>query len=462
MVMSRDSDTIAAIATAPGAAGIAIVRVSGPAALAVADRMFRCVGVPPSQRPTHTVTHGRICGAAGETLDEVLLLIMRAPRSYTGEDVVEFQCHGGAVSAARILRRALEVGCRVAEPGEFTKRAFLNGRIDLTQADGVLALIQAGSERAADAALRLLQGELGREVNRLYDLIVRAAANLDASLDFPEEDIPSEALDAARSAAIEALNSCSSLLSTWSCGRILRHGFRVVILGRANAGKSTLFNMLAGSDRAIVSEHPGTTRDTIECWTQVQGIQVCLVDTAGFADTECPIESEGIRRSRAEADSADMIVYCLPANEIGNISDSDILESLPAKPTIIALTKVDLGRPEPDALRGMTTPYVETTITDPLGSADRIKSHIKNKIEEFRDTDDSSAIVMLERHRAALDAAKSALQESIKLMESGRGDSTVLASECLKSAADSLGRITGRSYDADLLNEIFGTFCIGK
>lgn len=460
--MSTESDTIAAIATAPGAASIAIVRVSGPTALAVADRMFVCAGAPPSQRSSHTVIHGRVSGAAGETLDEALLLIMRSPRSYTGEDVVEFQCHGGAVSAARVLRRAIEVGCRVAEPGEFTKRAFLNGRIDLTQAEGVLALIQAGSERAADAALRLLQGHLGREINRLYDLVVTASANLDASLDFPEEDIPSGVLDAAHSAALEARKSCSHLLSTWSCGKLLRHGFRVVILGRANAGKSTLFNMLSGSDRAIVSQYPGTTRDTIESWTQIHGVQVCLVDTAGFADTECPIESEGIRRSRAEAYLADMIIYCCPANEMCDQMDSKIIASLPPKPTIIALTKTDIARPDRSVVRGITTPCVETTIKDPSGSVCRINAHISNYLEGIQCASESSPVIISERHRSALEAARVSLEEAISLMESARGDACVLASESLKSAADELAKVIGRSYDADLLNAIFGAFCIGK
>ncbi len=457
-----DSDTIVAIATAPGAAGIAIVRVSGPEALQVADRMFHCRGQRPSQRPSHTIVHGRVCSTSGETLDEALLLIMRAPHSYTGEDVVEFQCHGGTVSAARILRRATEVGCRIAEPGEFTKRAFLNGRMDLSQAEGVLALIQAGSERAADAALRVLRGELGREVNRVYDAILSASANLDASLDFPEEDLPSDTLSVALQTAREAKNICARLLSTWSCGKILRDGFRVAIVGRANAGKSTLFNMLAGLDRAIVSEHPGTTRDTIECWTHIRGFSVCLVDTAGFASTACPIESEGIRRSWDEVQASNMIIYCLPINDMYNSVDFDYLQSMPPKPILVALTKCDLECPQIKRALPRELPCVETTILDQNRSAELVKYHIANVIESEQHTGESAPVIILERHRTALESAVSDLDQAIALMESGRDDSMVLASECLKSAADSLARITGRSFDSELLNEIFGSFCIGK
>lgn len=460
--MNLVTDTIAAIATAPGAAGIAIVRVSGSGALGIADRMFRSGGAPPSQRLSHTVVHGWVVGAAGETLDEVLLVIMRAPRSYTGEDTVEFQCHGGTISATRILRRAVELGCRIAEPGEFTKRAFLNGRVDLSQADGVLALIQAGSERAADAALRLMKGELGHEINRMYDLIVTSTASLDASLDFPEEDMPEDTLEAALQAAQDALGICRKLLSTWSCGKILRDGFRVAIIGRTNAGKSSLFNMLLGHGRAIVSEHPGTTRDTIEQWIQINGFQVCLVDTAGFADTSCPIEAEGIRRSRAEIQGSDMVLYCLPSNEINNPIYLDILREMPKCSTVVAITKCDLNRPSERDKARIPFANVESTIVDPRGTSERVRVHILEMITKTEAECSTSPIIISERHRAALDSAREALEQAISLMESQRPDAPILSSECMKDAAESLARITGRVYDKDLLDQIFGTFCIGK
>ncbi|MCX7819990.1 MAG: tRNA uridine-5-carboxymethylaminomethyl(34) synthesis GTPase MnmE [Kiritimatiellae bacterium] len=459
-MMRACADTIAAIATAPGAAGIAIVRVSGPAALSVADRMFRCRGAPPSQRPTHTIVHGRVCGPADETLDEALLLVMRAPHSYTGEDVVEFQCHGGSVPAARILRRAIEVGCRVAEPGEFTKRAFLNGRLDLTQAEGVLRLIEASTERAADVALRLLQGSLGREINRIYEAVVSAAASLDASLDFPEEDIPENVAESAQDTIRDALGSCARLISSWRYGKALGEGFRVVIAGRPNAGKSTLFNMLAEQNRAIVSHLPGTTRDTIEHWTQIRGFPVCLVDTAGFTETACPVESEGVLRAKLEADRADLILFCLPCNDLEDNSARDVLNSLPAEKIAVVLTKSDLCAP--GQIDSIKFPCAQTSICDPKGSADRVRDLISSRILDMQRSVESCDAVVSERHRCCLEDARAALGQALSLLESGRPDAVVLASELMKQAAESVARINGRIYDSDLLDEIFSRFCIGK
>jgi len=290
------TDTIAAIATAPGEGAIAIVRLTGPASHAIADHIFKGKGAPPSRRPGQSFLHGSIISTNGMA-DEVILLIYRAPHSYTREDAIEIQGHGGFAAAKRILRAVLEAGARMAEPGEFTKRAFLSGRIDLLQAEAVLDLIRARSDRAADAALEQLTGSLSKDFDELYDHTLALAANLEATLDFSEDELPESVMLDVITRRHDVESEFKSLLDSWDEGHLLREGALVVISGKPNVGKSTLLNALVGKDRAIVNPMAGTTRDTIEEQLVISGFMVRIIDTAGLRESPCEIEKEGVSRA---------------------------------------------------------------------------------------------------------------------------------------------------------------------
>ena len=278
-------------------------------------------------------------------LDEVLLLIMRSPQSYTAEDVIELQGHGGNVAAKRILRRALDAGARMAEPGEFTKRAFINGRIDLLQAEAVLDLVHAGSDRAAAAAIEQLEGKLSCSFNEIYDSLVSVAADLEATLDFPDDELPESTMpELSRRLNDSRILRIGNLISTWDEGHILREGALVVISGKPNVGKSTMMNTLLGRDRAIVSQIPGTTRDTIEERYVLDGIPLRLVDTAGLRETQCEIEQEGVRRARAQLQKADLHLYLVDASTPLDDDDRDHLAALKSEKCVVVLNKSDLGR----------------------------------------------------------------------------------------------------------------------
>ena len=341
-LMDMNNDTIAAVATAPGMAAIAVVRVSGPGSLDVADRVFSGAKQRPSQWPANTFRHGRIIGKDMAVLDEVILLVMRAPKSYTREHVVEIQCHGGARSAARILQRIMDMGVRLAGPGEFTRRAFLNGRIDLAQAESVMDLISASTDRASSAALEQLNGRLSHEINRLYEKVLACCANIEATLDFLDDELPQHVRDEIISDAETAVIAVDRLVGTWKEGHLIRDGALVVISGRPNAGKSTLMNALLGKNRAIVSHIPGTTRDTIEEQLVIEDVMIRLVDTAGLCDSSCAIEKDGIKRARALMAASDLTLYIMDASEPIHSDDRENIAGLDPKKTIIVLNKADL------------------------------------------------------------------------------------------------------------------------
>ena len=454
------TDTIAAIATAPGEAGIAVVRVSGPDSLGVADRVFLCTGPAPSSRPSHTVVHGRVRGRDGEILDEALLLLMRAPHSYTGEDVAELQCHGGRMAVARVLRRVLESGARTAEPGEFSRRAFLNGRMDLAQAEGVLDLIRAQSDRAAASALQQLEGRLSRRIDSIYDQLLAAASDVEATLDFPEDELPESVIPELAERIRAALRETSALLSTWTEGRLLRQGVQVVILGRPNVGKSTLFNALLGSERAIVSPIPGTTRDTIEEHLVLGGYPVRLTDTAGLRDSSCEIEREGIRRARKAMETADLAVYVLDGSSRIDPVERALLTEMPERKLLCCFNKCDVavnGREE-DFHAAHT---VRVSATHKIG-IEELTQTMQSMIAENTSADGPPHETVSERHRELLSRAESDALKALSEFERNEPDAATLASIFLRNALENLGGITGRQYSEELLNSIFSRFCIGK
>src|SRR5215471_17216785 len=338
-------DTIAAIATPVGEGGLAVIRISGPNALSIADRCFTPGGrssLKPSAAATHTIQFGHVV-RDGKVVDEVLAAIMRAPRTFTREDVVEFTCHGGILPAKLVLDTALASGARLAAPGEFTRRAFLNGRIDLAQAEAVADLIHSRTELALSAANEQLAGKLSQRINELRDDMLKTLAHVEAYIDFPEEDIAEETKDQLLSRLERGVAFMDELLRTAGEGQILRRGVRAVIIGRPNAGKSSLLNQLLGRDRAIVSPIPGTTRDTIEETANIRGLPVVFVDTAGLREAADEIEQEGVRRSRKSLEQAEIILHVLDASQPLTPSDEVYLREFADKKRLIVRNKVDLS-----------------------------------------------------------------------------------------------------------------------
>lgn len=463
----NNNDTIAAIATPPGEGGVGIVRISGSPSTSlrtgkvwkIADEIFQGSETP-SSKEGGTFVFGKITDGDGKEIDEGLCLIFRAPKSYTGEDTVEIQGHGGAVVLRKILRRVLEAGARMAEPGEFTRRAFLNGKIDLVQAEAVADLIHARSDRAAAAALEQLEGSLSGQFNRLYDQLVDIAADLETTLDFVEDELPDEVFPTLGKKLDGGFQTLERLLSTWDEGRLLREGARVVIMGRPNAGKSTLFNALLGHDRAIVTEFAGTTRDVIEEGFVLDGIPLRILDTAGLREAECEIEREGIRRAREHAGAADIAVYLIDSSAPMSIEDEEHLHRLDVNRAVVVLNKSD-RRIADFRLPIADLKPVDAALFDGTG-LDDVKRAIALKLEMGVDFPAPAHAVISERHRNLLELAHTELEHAREQLTGLEDEGVALAAEHLRDALESLGQVTGRVYHNELLDNIFSRFCIGK
>lgn len=454
------TDTIAAITTPPGEGGVGIVRLSGPEVWRIADEIFTALDkAPVSGRAHGTFAYGKVTEADGAEIDTGLALIMRAPKSYTCEDVVEIQGHGGSVGMRRILRRALEAGARMAEPGEFTKRAFLNGRIDLVQAEGIFDLIRARSDRAAAAAMEQMEGKLSRQFNGVYDAFLEVAANLETTLDFVEDELPDDVFSGIAELLDQTFHALDKLLDTWDEGRLLREGARVVILGRPNAGKSTLLNALLGFDRAIVSSIAGTTRDTIEEGFVLDGIPLRIIDTAGLRETDCEIEAEGIRRAEAHGAEAHLAVYIIDASQPLNDEDRVRIEKLASGKSIVVLNKIDLGNESRIVDRGLR--IVEASVISGTG-INELKQAMAGVLEKGTDLNAPPHAVISERHRNLLVRAHGEAKQAREFLNENVERNAVLAVEHLRAALEYLGQVTGRVYHDELLENIFSRFCIGK
>lgn len=452
-------DPIVAIATPPGSGGLAVLRVSGRGALEVADRVFRPgrPGAPmPSSAPTHTVHHGHVM-AGGRAVDEVLMTVLRGPRTYTREDTVEVGCHGGVLVARMVLEAFLAAGARMAVPGEFTRRAFLNGRLDLAQAEAVADLIHARSERAVRAATAQLSGALSRRIEGLREGLMTVLAHVEAHLDFPDEDIAPETGAALEARMEAAMAEARRLVESARNGRLLREGARVAIVGAPNAGKSSLLNALLGVDRAIVSDVPGTTRDTVEDVVTVAGYPVVLVDTAGMRESADAVEREGMRRSREAALGADVVL------EVADVT-------LPP-PTVVPVeraagtawlrvaNKCDL---EPDPGYAAEAGWIRVSCRTVEG-LDELRAAMGASLgggtaagglgvgEEW---------AVSARHQDALRRSLEAMGLALGAMRQGVALDLVAAD--LRVAAQAVGEVVGKTGTEDLLDRIFSTFCIGK
>ncbi|MCG9126177.1 tRNA uridine-5-carboxymethylaminomethyl(34) synthesis GTPase MnmE [Candidatus Poribacteria bacterium] len=458
-------DTIAAIATPKGEGGIGIVRVSGPLALPIASEVFRpSRKLQTEQLPSHSLTHGYIVdkSTSDEIIDEVLLGIMRAPHTYTTEDIVEFNCHGGIVTLSTVLDLVVKAGGRPAEPGEFTKRAFLNGRLDLAQAEAVAELISSKTDLSRKVAIQALEGKLSESINNLSDRVASLLAEIEASIDFPDEDLDFMKIEIQLTNSREINTDLVNLLDSSTEGRILKEGINVAIVGKPNVGKSSLFNVLINTARAIVTDIPGTTRDTIDELINIAGIPINLVDTAGIRYTDDPVEKEGVQRSREIANNVEFLLIIFDASESLNEDDIELLQIANSHPAILVLNKTDLNRViNPSDLINLCPDkrVIQTSIIQEKG-VEQLKTAIQEELLGKDFTFGESSIISNVRHQDALRQAKTAIDNVIESLENDMPPD--LVSVDLRICLDALGDIVGKTTTEDILDRIFSQFCVGK
>lgn len=460
---TKTSDTICAISTPPGMGGIGIVRVSGPDAVGVACRIMPGVAVQVGHNDgSHYIIYGHVVNPVdNRVVDEALLTVMRAPRTYTREDVAEINCHGGPAAVKAVLSAAMDAGARLAEPGEFTKRAYINGRLDLTQAEAVMDLIASRTELSLAAAVGQLGGGLRGRVESIRESIAGLLALTELSIDFSEEDIdiaPSGAL-LEKSAAVTA--DIITLISTYEQGRVLREGLRVAIVGRPNVGKSSLLNLLARDDRAIVTDVPGTTRDTVEETINIGGVPVVVIDTAGIRHSEDVVEKEGIRRSVKALENSDLALLVLDGSSPLADDDIALMERVKGRACVSVINKSDLpgllGEADLRSLPGSAAPvYISAKSGEGL---DALVARIRESAFGGGMERPPDVAINL-RHKDALTRAGSALGR----FDAGVADglSPELLALVLRDALDAVGDVVGATTPDDVLNRIFGDFCIGK
>lgn len=459
----RGEDTICAISTPLGEAGIGIVRMSGPGAGEIAARIFRAAGLSVHTMASHTLHCGEVYDPRSEeVIDEVLLTIMRGPKSYTREDVVEVHCHGGVLPLTRILDLCLQYGARLAEPGEFTKRAFLNGRIDLAQAEAVIDIIRARTEGSLRVAVSQLKGGLSREIMGVRERLVSLLAILEASIDFVEEEIQVLSAAEIRKAVEEAQEWVRGLIATADEGRVLREGISLAIIGRPNVGKSSLLNVLIREDRAIVTPIPGTTRDILEECVNLRGIPIRLIDTAGYRQSEDPIEKEGVKRGEQAMERADLLLLMFDSSERLEEEDRELMEKAAPHRKILILNKSDLIKKiEEQEIRAAfpDEPIVPTSATTGAG-IEALKDLIKSRVLTRGAVRNERAILTNVRHKNALRKCEEALGNL--LVSVAQGMSPEFLAVDLRAAVDALGEITGETATDEILDKIFSEFCIGK
>lgn len=445
-----NEDTIAAIATAPGMGAISVIRISGKNSFTIGEEIFsRSI----QNFKTHTAHYGNILQADGSLIDSVLLLIMRGPRSYTGEDSIEISCHGGDLVTRRVLERVFEAGARPANPGEFSLRAYLNGKLDLAQAESVQELIAAKNELALQNAEKQLEGALSHEIRKFQTELTDIAAILEAWVDFPEEGLEFTSMEEITQKLATTCSSMEKLRSTFHDGKVLHSGLKLCLLGAPNVGKSSLMNALLGKDRAIVTEIAGTTRDLLEEDLHLGSLHFKLIDTAGIRDTQEIIEQEGIRRSQAAIKEADLILLLLDANKEISQEDRKLLELAPSEKTIVVWNKIDIASPKE------SIPSIEISAKQRVG-LDLLKNAIEKRVWKKGPPPKDEVLITQQRHFHALTSAINACKAVLHGLQTGISAEFVASD--MRACLSSLGSIIGADVTEDILTAIFSKFCLGK
>ncbi len=456
-------DTISAVATALGEGGVGIIRISGEKALSVGDALFTAAsGKKISEYEHNTFVYGYVYDIDGSLVDEAMCVYMQAPHSYTAEDVVELQCHGGVQALQKILSLTFGAGARLAEPGEFTKRAFLNGRMDLTQAEAVMDVIRARSEASLKLAIRQQKGQLAQVLRGIRQNLVDVVVNLEAVIDYPEDDIEDVTYEKVQNTLTDTCEGISRLLEHAHTGKILREGLRTAIVGRPNVGKSSLLNALLKEERAIVSQYAGTTRDIIEEQLLLDGVPLVLADTAGIRHTDDYVEQIGVEKSRQMLEEAELVICVLDGSEELTEEDKGILDAAVNKPSVVIINKADLGiKIDVEALfERFGRDRVLTLSAKTLNGLDNFNAWLKQYVYGNEGVLSEGAYVQNARQEQLLREALQSLQDA------GDAAMNMLPYDCIvidvRTALDLLGEVTGDTVQEEIINQIFERFCIGK
>jgi len=455
-------DTIAAISTPIGSAGIGIVRLSGKRAVTIAESIFRGKKKKLAEAPAFSITYGHIINMNEEVIDEVLVSVMRAPKSFTAEDVVEINCHGGVVAVRKVMEMVLKGGARLAEPGEFSKRAFLNGRIDLAQAESIIDLINAKTEKSLQVAVGQLTGTLSDKIRYMRRQLLELIAHIEAGIDFPEDDIEEITVTIIKKRLFEVLGDIRMLLETADTGKIFREGIKTVIIGKPNVGKSSLLNALLREKRAIVTDVPGTTRDIIEEVVSIRGIPLKLVDTAGIRDTEDFVEKIGVERSKEMFIGADLVLFMTDASTGLTEEDREIIKLMKNKNSLVIINKTDLKKQTDfSEIKGLVgeKDTVEMSLLTGEG-LEVLEEKIEQLVYAGRVFVQDDVMITNIRHKNSLALVQKSLEEAVNTINAEMPVDCVAID--LKAAWETLGEITGETVSEDLIDQIFSQFCIGK
>ncbi len=455
-------DTIVAISTPPGIGGIGVIRVSGKEAVGIVDKMFKAANKKSLlDIDTHTITYGHIV-SGDRIIDEVLVMLMRAPRTFTREDVVEINCHGGPVPLNAVLMEAVKNGARMAEPGEFTKRAFINGRIDLSQVEAVMDIIDAKTDTALNQAVGQLEGNLSRKIKEYQDKLINIIARIEVSIDYPEYDQDEPITDDFDQELKLLLDELRALLKTADTGKLIREGVKTAIVGRPNVGKSSILNALLEENKAIVTDIPGTTRDIVEAYLNIDGMLYQLLDTAGIRETEDVVEKIGVDRSKKSIDEADLVLMVLDQNSGIGDKDIEILEAIKNKEVIYIFNKTDLENniAEADFIKYIADGTVVNLSAKNNEGLDALRDAMKDKVLVQNISSQNQEVISNQRQKQALINAIASLEKVVEAIDLG------LPEDCLAidlhDSYGHLGMIVGESLKDEIINELFSRFCLGK